>query len=40
MLDAHGDILRGLQVVEAAAAIPQSMMGQKLEGTSNHVQRG
>ena len=31
--DAHGDILRGLQVVETAAGIPTSMMGQKLEGT-------
>jgi hypothetical protein len=32
-LDAHGDILRGLQVVESACAIPTSLMGSKLEGT-------
>jgi hypothetical protein len=31
-LDAHGDILRGLQVVESACAIPTSLMGSKLEG--------
>jgi len=30
--DAHGDLLRGLQVVETAAAITTSLLGDKLEG--------
>lgn len=31
-LDAHGDILRGLQVVETSIGITSNMMGHKLEG--------
>jgi malonate-semialdehyde dehydrogenase (acetylating)/methylmalonate-semialdehyde dehydrogenase len=31
-VDAHGDILRGLQVVESACSLPTSIMGSKLEG--------
>lgn len=30
--DAHGDILRGLQVVESAIGITSTLMGEKLEG--------
>lgn len=30
-LDAQGDVLRGLQVVESACAIPTTLMGEKLE---------
>ena len=29
--DAHGDILRGLQVVETACNIPTALMGDKIE---------
>jgi hypothetical protein len=29
--DAHGDILRGLQVVESACNIPTALMGDKIE---------
>jgi malonate-semialdehyde dehydrogenase (acetylating)/methylmalonate-semialdehyde dehydrogenase len=29
--DAQGDVLRGLQVVESACAIPATLMGEKLE---------
>jgi malonate-semialdehyde dehydrogenase (acetylating)/methylmalonate-semialdehyde dehydrogenase len=29
--DAQGDVLRGLQVVESACAIPTTLMGEKLE---------
>ena len=32
MLDAHGDLLRGLQVVETAAGITSTLMGDKIEG--------
>lgn len=30
--DAHGDVLRGLQVVESAVAITSNLLGEKLEG--------
>lgn len=30
--DAHGDILRGLQVVEHAASAPSLLLGEKIEG--------
>lgn len=30
-IDAQGDVLRGLQVVESACAIPTTLMGEKLE---------
>ena len=29
--DAHGDVLRGLQVVETACNIPTALMGDKIE---------
>lgn len=29
--DAQGDVLRGLQVVESACAIPVTLMGEKIE---------
>jgi malonate-semialdehyde dehydrogenase (acetylating)/methylmalonate-semialdehyde dehydrogenase len=32
ILDAHGDLLRGLQVVETAAGITSTLMGDKIEG--------
>lgn len=32
ILDAHGDLLRGLQVVETAAGITSALMGDKIEG--------
>jgi len=31
-LDAHGDLLRGLQVVETAAGITSTLLGDKIEG--------
>lgn len=31
-IDAHGDLLRGLQVVETAVGITSMLMGEKLEG--------
>jgi hypothetical protein len=31
-LDAHGDVLRGLQVVETACGIPTALLGDKIEG--------
>ncbi len=34
MVDARGDVLRGLQVVEQACAIPTLMMGETLESVS------
>jgi hypothetical protein len=30
-LDAHGDVLRGLQVVESACGIASNLMGEKIE---------
>lgn len=33
IIDAHGDLLRGLQVVETAAGITSTLMGDKIEGT-------
>lgn len=33
--DAHGDILRGLQVVEHAASAPSLLLGEKIEGSSS-----
>ena len=33
-VDAHGDLLRGLQVVETAAGITSTLLGDKIEGTS------
>lgn len=36
-LDAHGDLLRGLQVVESAAAITSTILGEKLEGTNTDI---
>jgi hypothetical protein len=30
--DAHGDVLRGLQVVETAIAVTSNIVGEKLEG--------
>lgn len=30
-LDAHGDVLRGLQVVETACAITSTLLGEKIE---------
>jgi malonate-semialdehyde dehydrogenase (acetylating) / methylmalonate-semialdehyde dehydrogenase len=32
ILDAHGELLRGLQVVETAAGITSTLMGDKIEG--------
>ena len=32
MVDAHGDILRGLQVVQHAASAPSLLLGEKIEG--------
>jgi malonate-semialdehyde dehydrogenase (acetylating)/methylmalonate-semialdehyde dehydrogenase len=32
ILDAHGDLLRGLQVVETAVGITSTLMGDKIEG--------
>jgi len=32
VIDAHGDLLRGLQVVESAASITTTLLGDKLEG--------
>lgn len=32
VIDAHGDILRGLQVVEHAASAPSLLLGEKIEG--------
>lgn len=34
-LDAHGDLLRGLQVVETAAGVTSTLMGEKMEGAYN-----
>jgi malonate-semialdehyde dehydrogenase (acetylating) / methylmalonate-semialdehyde dehydrogenase len=31
--DAHGDIVRGLQVVEHAASAPSLLLGEKIEGS-------
>jgi malonate-semialdehyde dehydrogenase (acetylating)/methylmalonate-semialdehyde dehydrogenase len=31
--DAHGDIARGLQVVEHAASAPSLLLGEKIEGS-------
>lgn len=31
-LDAQGDLLRGLQVVETAAAVTTTLLGDKIEG--------
>ena len=31
MIDAHGDVLRGLQVVETACGITSTLIGHKLE---------
>ena len=31
--DAHGDLHRGLQAVQAAAAVTTNLIGEKLEGT-------
>lgn len=33
--DAHGDLLRGLQVVETAAGITSTLLGDKIEGSYN-----
>lgn len=33
LIDAHGDLLRGLQVVETAVGITSTLLGEKLEGT-------
>jgi hypothetical protein len=35
--DAHGDLLRGLQVVETAIGITSNAMGEKLEGTTSKL---
>lgn len=32
LLDAHGDLLRGLQVVETAVGITSTLLGEKIEG--------
>ena len=37
--DAHGDILRGLQVVEHAASAPSLLLGEKIEGSSFPIPR-
>ena len=36
--DAHGDILRGLQVVEHATSAPSLLLGEKIEGESRLVE--
>lgn len=33
LLDAQGDLLRGLQVVESASGIPTALLGDHIEGT-------
>jgi malonate-semialdehyde dehydrogenase (acetylating)/methylmalonate-semialdehyde dehydrogenase len=39
--DAHGDLLRGLQVVETSIGITSTLLGDKIEGMliSSHVTR-
>jgi hypothetical protein len=37
--DAHGDLLRGLQVVETAIGITSNLLGDKLEGRSGYFHR-
>lgn len=37
MTDAHGDLLRGLQVVETAIGITSNLLGDKLEGQSDTI---
>lgn len=36
-LDAQGDLLRGLQVVETAVGITSTLLGDKLEGAYHHA---
>jgi len=35
-VDAHGDLLRGLQVVETAAGITSTLLGEKIEGERDY----